>query len=156
MTTTTAKGFPIPEAIDRVADGWEAISDLGDAVDTYLTEFTADTGWVTGGFTMGSGWTNAGSRYRIVGKVCQLDYRITRSGSDLGSPSTGNMSNNTAATAPAAARPDTTIQASWTTGETNGGGQVQSDGDLVLMSMNPTSSVVSGTDLLCSAVFLLP
>lgn len=34
MGTTPNFGWPVPEATDLVKDGWEAIADLGDAIDT--------------------------------------------------------------------------------------------------------------------------
>jgi hypothetical protein len=36
MGTTTNNGWPTPVATDLVKDGWEAIKDLGDAIDTTL------------------------------------------------------------------------------------------------------------------------
>ena len=45
MGTTTNNGWPTPVASDLVKDGWEAIKDLGDAIDTTLGVY-ADSGLV--------------------------------------------------------------------------------------------------------------
>jgi len=39
MGTTSNFGWPTPEATDLVKNGWEAIKDLGDAIDTSATSF---------------------------------------------------------------------------------------------------------------------
>lgn len=44
MTTTTNYGFPKPVITDRVADGWDAIADLADAVDTTMLTKASKTG----------------------------------------------------------------------------------------------------------------
>lgn len=71
MAVTPNYGWPVPVATDYVKDGWEAISDLGNAIDTTvatlgsgLTKISTSTlsgssGQVLTGLT-------AGSRYRIL------------------------------------------------------------------------------------------
>jgi hypothetical protein len=43
MGTTTNNGWPTPVATDLVKDGWEAIKDLGDAIDTTLGVYSPAT-----------------------------------------------------------------------------------------------------------------
>jgi len=43
MGTTTNNGWPTPVATDLVKDGWEAIKDLGDAIDTTLGVYSPTT-----------------------------------------------------------------------------------------------------------------
>jgi hypothetical protein len=43
MGTTTNNGWPTPVASDLVKDGWEAIKDLGDAIDTTLGVYAPST-----------------------------------------------------------------------------------------------------------------
>lgn len=51
VTTTTANlALPKPEITDRVADGWDAIADLADALDTYLAA-RASRRWLKAGDT---------------------------------------------------------------------------------------------------------
>jgi hypothetical protein len=53
MGTTTNNGWPTPVATDLVKDGWEAIKDLGDAIDTTLGVYSAATpGFVQIGSTV--------------------------------------------------------------------------------------------------------
>ena len=47
MGTTTNNGWPTPVATDLVQDGWEAIKDLGDAIDTTLGVYTPSTSGLT-------------------------------------------------------------------------------------------------------------
>jgi len=47
MGTTTNNGWPTPVATDLVKDGWEAIKDLGDAIDTTLGVYTPSTPGLT-------------------------------------------------------------------------------------------------------------
>jgi hypothetical protein len=47
MGTTTNNGWPTPVATDLVKDGWEAIKDLGDAIDTTLGVYAPSTSGLT-------------------------------------------------------------------------------------------------------------
>jgi len=47
MGTTTNNGWPTPVATDLVKDGWEAIKDLGDAIDTTLGVYAPSTPGLT-------------------------------------------------------------------------------------------------------------
>jgi hypothetical protein len=47
MGTTTNNGWPTPVASDLVKDGWEAIKDLGDAIDTTLGVYAPSTSGLT-------------------------------------------------------------------------------------------------------------
>ena len=47
MGTTTNNGWPTPVATDLVKDGWEAIKDLGDAIDTTLGVYVPSTSGLT-------------------------------------------------------------------------------------------------------------
>jgi len=44
MGTTTNFGWPTPVSTDYVTDGWDAIKDLGDAIDTSLATWRVPTG----------------------------------------------------------------------------------------------------------------
>lgn len=46
MATTTNYGWPTPVSTDYVTDGWDAIKDLGDAIDTTLLTVQVPTGAV--------------------------------------------------------------------------------------------------------------
>lgn len=144
----TPKGFPRPAATDRLTDAYDHISDLADAVDAYL-----DGAWVTAGFVAAAGFTNTASRYRkILGGIVLVELVCTRTGVALGSPATGNMSNTSMITVPAAARPSVDTAFAWVSGETNGGGILQSSGNASLVSMNSTSAVEVGTIVRASFV----
>lgn len=83
MTANTPLGLPYPETTDRVADGWDAIRDLAEAVDDKLTAIgvaaaaaaaaddtrldalEADTGWIAPAFN--SGWSHYGAGYLSAG-----------------------------------------------------------------------------------------
>ena len=47
MGTTTNNGWPTPVATDLVKDGWEAIKDLGDAIDTTLGVYAPSSSGLT-------------------------------------------------------------------------------------------------------------
>jgi hypothetical protein len=47
MGTTTNNGWPTPVATDLVKDGWEAIKELGDAIDTTLGVYAPSTPGLT-------------------------------------------------------------------------------------------------------------
>jgi hypothetical protein len=44
---TTTNNWPTPVQTDLVKDGWEAIKDLGDAIDTTLGVYTPSTSGLT-------------------------------------------------------------------------------------------------------------
>jgi hypothetical protein len=62
MGTTPNYGWPTPEATDLVKDGWEAIKDLGDAIDTTATTFASKVVQIVTGTTT-TGVTNSTSTY---------------------------------------------------------------------------------------------
>jgi hypothetical protein len=47
MGTTANNNWPTPVASDLVKDGWEAIKDLGDAIDTTLGVYAPSTSGLT-------------------------------------------------------------------------------------------------------------
>lgn len=74
MAVTPNYSWPVPVATDYVKDGWEAISDLGNAIDTTvaglgsgLTKIATNTLSNSANCVFTS--LTAGSRYRIVGRV---------------------------------------------------------------------------------------
>lgn len=110
MTDVTSPiGLPYPETTDRVADGWDAIRDLAEAVDDAIVADRAsiaalnaaldarldlleeDTGWVAP--TLNSGWSNYGSGYlgagyRRKGGLVHLRGLVKRSSIDSLTPFT--------------------------------------------------------------------
>lgn len=124
MTDTTALGIPYPEVTDRVADGWDAIRDLAEAVDALIAAGTAARnaavatlnaadaaldarldaleaapGWVAptlaaGWANYGAGWATAG--YRKIRGVTYLRGLVKR---------TANPTSDTIFTLPAGYRP---------------------------------------------------
>jgi hypothetical protein len=97
MGTTTNNGWPTPVASDLVKDGWEAIKDLGDAIDTTLGVYTASATGLTklssASFTSVSSvslptdtFTTTYDNYRVmffaVGGDVNFNIRLRSAGSD--------------------------------------------------------------------------
>lgn len=100
MAVTPNYNWPVPVATDYVKDGWEAISDLGNAIDTSLFSavggigtWTAYTPTITG-MTLGNG--TADFKYSEIGKTVFVQGRITFG-------STSSMSSNPTFTLPVTA-----------------------------------------------------
>jgi hypothetical protein len=79
MGNTANNNWPTPVATDLVKDGWEAIKDLGDAIDTGIgqivdwTDFTPT--WTAGaGAAIGNG--SLVSRYAKIGKTVFVRFRF--------------------------------------------------------------------------------
>jgi hypothetical protein len=98
MGTTTNNGWPTPVATDLVKDGWEAIKDLGDAIDTTLGVYAPSTpGLTLINTTSFSGVTSQSinnvfsatyDNYRVVlssgsnSNTANIDFRFRVSGAD--------------------------------------------------------------------------
>jgi hypothetical protein len=70
MGTTTNNGWPTPVATDLVKDGWEAIKDLGDAIDTTLGVYAPSTP----GLTLINTTSFSGVASQSVNDVFSADY----------------------------------------------------------------------------------
>jgi hypothetical protein len=103
MGTTTNNGWPTPVATDLVKDGWEAIKDLGDAIDTTLGVYAPSTSGLTlinttsfSGVTsqsINSVFTATYDSYKILVTVStaastsDINFRLRAAGVDLSSSS---------------------------------------------------------------------
>ena len=100
MGTTTNNGWPTPVATDLVKDGWEAIKDLGDAIDTTLGVYSPVTpglvklqtvtfSAVTSVSLPASTFTSTYKNYRVIFRSTQntttgtLSMRLRAAGTDL-------------------------------------------------------------------------
>ena len=100
MGTTTNNGWPTPVATDLVKDGWEAIKDLGDAIDTTLGVYAPSTPGLTlinttsfsgvASQSVNDVFSATYENYRIVltaiaasGGEQNLSFRVRVSGTDL-------------------------------------------------------------------------
>jgi hypothetical protein len=78
MGTTTNNGWPTPVATDLVKDGWEAIKDLGDAIDTTLGVYSSagmtqlGTATLSGTSTVISGISQAYKNLIVVVKNANI------------------------------------------------------------------------------------
>lgn len=90
MALTANNNWPVPVATDLVRNGWQAINDLGVAIDASLnkatyTTFTPSITGTSSGWTLGGGSAATG-RWCQLGKTAFVDGTIT-----LGSsPSAGS------------------------------------------------------------------
>jgi hypothetical protein len=98
MGTTTNNGWPTPVATDLVKDGWEAIKDLGDAIDTTLGVYAPSTPGLTLINTTSfsavssvslpaSTFTTNYKRYRVMIKAtssagADMNFRLRAAGTD--------------------------------------------------------------------------
>lgn len=96
MAVTPNYSWPVPVATDYVKDGWEAISDLGNAIDTTvaglgsgLTKITSTTFTNQAAATFDDVFTSTYDNYRIVthisgitGSGYELHMRLRTSGTD--------------------------------------------------------------------------
>jgi hypothetical protein len=60
----------------------------------------SDSGWLTSGITAGSGWLVTGQTYRRLNSMVTGNISVTRTGSAITVPSTGNITNSTVASLP--------------------------------------------------------
>ena len=74
MGTTTNNGWPTPVATDLVKDGWEAIKDLGDAIDTTLGVYAPSTS----GLTLINTTSFSGVTSQSINDVFSATYRAYR------------------------------------------------------------------------------
>jgi hypothetical protein len=109
MANTTNNNWPIPVATDLVKNGWDAISDLGTAIDTTLGVYTAVTpGFIKRSTTTFSAvssvslpantFTSTYNTYLINIDVTQstslaLNYRLRASGTDASGANYNSYSN---------------------------------------------------------------
>lgn len=154
MTTTTALGFPKPEATDQIALGYDAIADLADALNAYLTPRNADSGWITAGFTAQTNWTNLNSRCRKIGSLVYVHIEMTRTTVVKAAPASGDMGNEAVVTIPAGYRPlySTAVMFEAAT-RTNGGGLLVAGGGYSIYSMNSDSTIEIGDVLIADTMF---
>jgi hypothetical protein len=97
MGTTTNNGWPTPVATDLVKDGWEAIKDLGDAIDTTLGVYAPSTPGLTlinttsfsavASQSLNNVFSATYKTYRIILRCTSstdqsVNYRLRASGSD--------------------------------------------------------------------------
>jgi hypothetical protein len=97
MGTTTNNGWPTPVATDLVKDGWEAIKDLGDAIDTTLGVYAPSTPGLTlinttsfsgvSSQSLNDVFSTTYDNYKLVFKLTsttetRVDFRLRVSGAD--------------------------------------------------------------------------
>lgn len=89
MAATTNNAWPIPVSTDYVKNGYAAIDDLGNAIDTSVgTGLLAWTSWaptLSGGWSAGNGTFDA--KYCKIGKTVHVSFQFT-----LGSTTTKGTS----------------------------------------------------------------
>lgn len=96
MGTTTNYGWPTPVSTDYVTDGWDAIKDLGDAIDTSLALVRVPTGAVLpfagdgtnapGGFLYARGQTVSRTTYAALFAVLGTTYGVGDGSTTFGLP----------------------------------------------------------------------
>lgn len=85
MATTTNNSWPIPVATDYVKDGWDAIADLGNGIDTSVG--TGLLAWQSWAPTLSNGWLNGNGTWNAV--YCQIGKTVhVRARFDFGSTTT--------------------------------------------------------------------
>jgi hypothetical protein len=90
MGTTTNNGWPTPVATDLVKDGWEAIKDLGDAIDTTLGVYAPSTS----GLTLINTTSFSGVASQSVNDVFSATYDSYRIVLNLTASTSSNMAIN--------------------------------------------------------------
>lgn len=96
MGTTTNYGWPTPVSSDYVTDGWDAIKDLGDAIDTTLALVRVPTGAVLpyaadganapAGFLYARGQTVSRTTYAALYAVIGTTYGVGDGSTTFGLP----------------------------------------------------------------------
>lgn len=120
----------------------------------------SDTGFVTAGFSAGTGWSNAGSAYKILNGQVTLHLRATRTGSTVTSSASGSISDLVMLTIPAAVRTAWTLtgrgNVSLASGSSNGFDfKVSSAGAWTLTSANPSLSIAAGSTMFATISYAL-
>ena len=124
MGTTTNYGWPTPVATDYVTDGWDAIKDLGDAIDTTVALIRVPTGCVLpyaansasapDGFLYARGQTVSRTTYAALYAVIGTTYGAGDGSTTFGLP---NLQTRVPAGLDASGTPDTSFDV---LGETGG------------------------------------
>lgn len=123
-----------------------------------LTSALSDTGWVSTGFTMASGWTNGGCVYRIKNGWCMVMVRATRSGGTLTASSTGDLGDTQIVRPPNQAQSNYMIVGSGNVTATSGnyhfGYRAYPDnGYVTITSSLPNKQIINGDYLFINYVF---
>lgn len=113
-----------------------------------------DAGWVTTGFTPATGWANSGCKFRRLNGVTFVWIKIQLTqATAITASATGHLADATILTVPTGARPTDDWMADFKGSTNNGEVQLLTDGSLVLVSMNPSSSLSTSDFLLVTTSF---
>lgn len=106
-----------------------------------------DTGWVTEGFVVGSGWSMGGMKARRHVDTIDIRGYVTRTGDDLRADDEGNLGDTTVVSVPPQFRPesgDLDIIGTARSQYSSGAVQLYSSGDIRLLDLHANSAVRNG------------
>ncbi len=121
-----------------------------------LEGLTADTGWVSLGFTSATGWSPTVSRYRLIGKICVLELFVSNTGSAVTANASGNIAGDpTIITIPSAARPATNVYGSFSASLTSGSFVLASTGVISIRDAHSSSTIANGDNIGITATYIV-
>lgn len=135
--------------------GQRVVMILQNRILTAVAALDVDTGWLTTGYTVSSGWSVTLLKYRRIGKLVYVYLNFDRTGADLGGGASGNMANTPVATLPAGFRPSTACVLSTGTGGSLAGGYIDNAGIIYMAATVPNQPITS-TGPTCSLGGMFP
>lgn len=122
---------------------------------TWMTLFK-DTGWVTTGFSIPSGWSG-GTWMKARNHCGKIEVRceLVRTGADITALANGNVTDQTILTVPAQFTPTSDlVPGRMRAMNTSGNVDLRPNGDMILSDMNPTSTITNGDFARTHHIFL--
>jgi len=132
-------------AVTGLATALSDLDDADDALSDRIDDLEDDSGVLTTGITAIAGWTLVDQFRHRVGKVITWRVIVTRSGGTISVGSTGDINNVAIALLPAGWRPGFEVVASGADSGALAQGYVDTDGQVYLAAVSPTSTIVNGT-----------
>lgn len=131
-------------------------------VENRATALESDTGWVTTGFVMGSGYTNINSGYRNLGGTFVIYIAATRTAATItGNSSNGSLPDEIIITVPTAVRPNAMMTGAGSLSIGGSGGasmpyywRFDVDGTLKITATAPGLNITSGTTFFASMTWI--
>ena len=141
------------------ADGRFGCTGGIDAGGTITADNLGDTGWVTTGFGVSSGWSLSPCSYRVRNGVVTLNLRFSRTGTPIVSSSNANVADVAVLTVPTTARTGFNVTGTGIVLATAGSGgfvyQILNGAMTIVAAMNPSFTWNTGADFYTTITYLL-
>lgn len=123
---------------------------------TSWASITSDSGTLSSGITASAGWSITSQSYRKYNNIVQVSINLTRSGTTITVPASGNIANTTVATMPSGYRPAFEAMAVSGSNGRIASGAIDSGGAVVLTSVGTNSdNTVAAQDIQTNDTFTL-